>query len=547
MRWAHFSRVCRVCQTPVSSGCSDFPGVPEQPEGSVSDTPHILIVDLGSQYTLVIGRTLRELGFRSVILDPKRAGKWIAQHRADLKAVILSGGPSSVYDTDAPQPPTGVLELGLPVLGICYGMQWMAQALGGKVEPAAGHREYGASRITLTGGDYGSWLFLGLPNEQSVWTSHGDTVTVPPPGFRVAARNPENGTAAFFHPEQQLMGVQFHPEVHHTPHGKAMLKNFAQVVAACTPDWRPTALVDAIRETAINSIGDQKAVIGFSGGVDSTTIAAILSPVLGKRILGVTIDAGNLRQNETVEIARHAAAAGLTHAVIERSERFIRAVGVSTDSEEKREAFKHAYRETLTHAAQQFGATTVIQGTLATDRIESGATGGDTIKSHHNVGLTFEGLAQIHPVDHLFKYEIRALAEELKLPESVCHRQPFPGPGLFLRIVGVPVTVELLELVRWADAEVRRILEAHGLYHGLSQLVVSYLGVKTVGVKGDKRKYGGMLMVRAVDTQDFMTAKGVYLPEDVFREINSTLVKHPSIVRAVLDPTDKPPATTEPE
>ncbi len=508
--------------------------------------PKVLIIELGSQYTLLIERTLRELGVRSVILDPHRAQSFLKENR--VKAIILSGGAASVYDNDAPQPPEEVLsaqdgfEWVAAILGICYGMQWLAHRLGGEVKPVAGSREYGEAIIEIPGIPDG--FFSGIHKTQKVWMSHGDSVTVLPQGFRALAFSKDDTIAAM--QNGLTWGVQFHPEVTHTPHGKTMLFNFLRA-AECEQDWAPSSIVASIQEEIGAQLEGERAIFGFSGGVDSTTVSAILSPVLGDRLRAITIDGGHLREGELEEIRAHAQAAGVDLHVIDARSEFNAVMGDTTDSEEKRLRFKQVYTSLFVQAAQDFGATTVLQGTLATDRIESGATGGAVIKSHHNVGLDMGRLKQLHPVGHLFKYEVRALSQEMGLPESVWARQPFPGPGLFIRVVGTPATAEKLELVRWADARVREILMRGGIYHQLSQLVVAYLGTKTVGVKGDARVYGGAIVVRAVQTLDFMTAHGVHFSDEVEDEISATLTKHPEIVRVWFDPTKKPPATTEME
>jgi len=517
----------------------------------VAQAPQVAIIELGSQYTLVIERTLRELGVRAVILDPKRALPWLTAYKP--KAVILSGGAASVYDKDAPQPPAEVLNLknadGNPVaiLGICYGMQWLAHRLGGKVEPIEGRREYGETKLILTGEL--SLLFNETPQEQVVWASHGDSVTTVPPDFRVLATSLNNTPAAMAN-GNLIFGVQFHPEVTHTENGKKILANFL-ALAGCKQDWQPNSVITEIQGNVWKELGGidsgNKAIFGFSGGVDSTTLGRMLGPMLGPRLTGVVIDGGHLREGELKEIHAHAEAADVRLEVINVAKAFQTAMASVTDAEEKRKRFRIVYAATLMAAARKFGAKFLLQGTLATDRIESGATGGATIKTHHNVGLEMRGLVQLHPLGHLFKHEVRALARSLELPESVWNRQPFPGPGLFLRVVGTPATTDKLEVVRWADARVREITLRHGLYPRFAQLIVAYLGVNTVGVKGDGRVYGGSIVVRAVTTQDFMTARGVYLPEEVAREISSTLTSDPRIVRVFYDPTDKPPATTEME
>lgn len=511
----------------------------------MQEVPRVVIIELGSQYTLLIERTLRELGVRSVVLDPKRAEAWLSQY--PVKAIILSGGASSVYDDDAPQPPEHALSLcqreenPVALLGICYGMQWLTQRLGGEVKAVDGKREYGDATIHIATADT---LFTGTPLEQQVWMSHGDSVTTLPEGFAVRAESARGAVAAI--QRDNMWGVQFHPEVSHTPHGKTFLQNFLHA-AGCEQDWTPSSMVDAIRQSVIDKLGDKRVIFGFSGGVDSTTLSAILAPALGDRLYAVTIDGGHLREGELEEIQRHAQAAGVTLHVIDAREAFQEVMRDTVDAEEKRQRFKQVYTNLFVSAARNVGAKAVLQGTLAPDRIESGATGGAVIKSHHNVGLLMGDLLQLHPVDHLFKYEVRALAQEVGLPESVWNRQPFPGPGLFLRVVGTPATTDKLDLVRWADARVREVLMRRGLYTDLSQLVVAYIGVDTVGVKGDARVYGGSIVVRAIETIDFMTATGVWFPQEVVHEITRTLIAHPSIVRVWFDPTDKPPATTEME
>ncbi|OGZ10802.1 MAG: hypothetical protein A3D67_01195 [Candidatus Lloydbacteria bacterium RIFCSPHIGHO2_02_FULL_51_22] len=513
--------------------------------------PHVAIIELGSQYTLLIERTVRELGVRSVILDPSRAAEWFKKN--PVKAVILSGGAASVYEDGAPQPPEEVLSLqredGRPVavLGICYGMQWLAHRLGGEVKAILGQREYGGALIHLTVRgltEMATGFFSHTPQHQSVWMSHGDSVVSLPDGFSALAHS-DAGTIVAME-KNHVWGVQFHPEVTHTPQGKRILANFLRL-AECENDWTPASVVASIRDDVCAQLGDERAIFGFSGGVDSTTVAAILAPVLKERLLAVTIDGGNLREGELEEIHTHAKSAGVNLRVIDAREDFNALMRNVTDAEEKRHRFKLVYSGILLRAAEDFGATTVLQGTLAPDRIESGATGGAVIKSHHNVGLTIGTLRQLHPIDNLFKYEVRALAQAIGLPKSVWNRQPFPGPGLFLRVVGAPATLEKLDVVRFADARVREILTRHGIYDTLSQLVVAYIGVNTVGVKGDARAYGGAIVVRAVETVDFMTARGVHFSDEVEDKISSVLTKHPDIVRVWYDSTDKPPATTEME
>lgn len=537
--------------------------------------PHVAIIDFHSQYTLLIARTLREIGARSVILNPANAMRWLKENPP--RAIILSGGDASVYDENAPQLPGEVLSLrredGQPIaiLGICYGMQWLAHHLGGEVKPVSDNREYGEASVKLH--DSGGNFFLDTPENQKVWMSHGDSVTKLPEGFNALAYS-DTGTIAAMQ-RGLVFGVQFHPEVTHTSHGKTMIANFLKL-AQCVEDWTPSSIIASIREDVVSQLGNEKAIFGFSGGVDSTTLATILAPVLKERLLAVTIDGGNLREGEIEEIKMHASVAGVNLRIMDARGEFQEAmtsflcvderwswfakfwvfllnwfvrrvvgyVGV-VDAEEKRRRFKMIYTSLLVRVARDFGATVVLQGTLAPDRIESGSTGGVTIKSHHNVGLDMGDLRQLHPFEGLFKYEVRALAKELGLPESVWNRQPSPGPALFIRVIGVPATPDRLDIVRWADARVREILVKNGIYEQISQLVVAYLGLNTVGVKGDARTYRGSIGIRAVETIDFMTARGIWFPEHVVSEISRTVTSHPGIVQASFWPTDKPPATIE--
>jgi GMP synthase (glutamine-hydrolysing) len=419
-------------------------------------------------------------------------------------------------------------------------MQWIAKHLGGDVQAVPASREYGEAQLFPVGDP----LFGGTALKQTVWMNHGDSVTTLPDGFKTIAYTGEKTISAMT--IGVLWGVQFHPEVTHTVHGKTMLMNFMNI-AKCEKDWEASSLVSSIQESVAMELGNEKAIFGFSGGVDSTTVAALLSPTLKDQIHAITIDGGNLREGEIDEIKVNAGLAGINLTVIDARAQFEAVMYDTIDAEEKRRRFRKVYAAEFLRAATECGATAVLQGTLATDMIESGATGGALIKTHHNVNLNLGGLRQLHPVSNLFKYEIRALAEEIGLPKSVFARQPFPGPGLFIRVIGVPATPERLDTVRFADARVREILERHAIYDTLSQLVVAYMGINTVGVKGSDRVYGHSIVVRAVETMDFMTARGIHFSDVIEEEICITLTRLPNIVRVWFDPTQKPPATTEME
>ncbi|MCX6721342.1 MAG: glutamine-hydrolyzing GMP synthase [Candidatus Staskawiczbacteria bacterium] len=505
-----------------------------------------LIIDCGGQYTLVIGRTLRELGVRSIILPPKKAAAWLKTNKS--KGIILSGGNFSVYSEDAPHVPAQeILEAGVPILGICYGMQWLAHQFDGTVMPHWESKEYGKAEAVF---DTADKLFSGLPKKNVVWASHGDSVAVLPKGFRQIASSEGGKTiAAMVNRKKKIWGVQFHPEVVQTPNGKKILARFLFDICGCQKDWYPQDVIAGIRAETVATIGSRKALVGFSGGVDSSTLAAILSPALGKNLLAVCIDTGGLRQDELREVRKNAQCAGVALKVVSAAGRFQKGLGNTVHSEAKRRRFKRVYGPTLQREALAFGgnkdSVVLVQGTLATDIIESGLVGeAQLIKSHHNVGLGLQ-IPQVHPFRNLFKYEVRELAEQLGLPECISKRQPFPGPGLYVRVVGKPARPDKLAIVRWADEEVARILKKHKLYHRISQLVVGLDCLRTVGIKGDERVYGFSVVVRAVQTSDFMTAVGYQIPAKVRREIDACVTKHPKIVRVYYNETHKPPATTE--
>ncbi len=508
----------------------------------------ILIIDLRSQLTYNIERVNRELGYRSAVLPPKKAKEWlVAGYRTD--AIILSGGDQSAYDDDAPAPPDEIFTARradgskIPILGICYGHQWLAHKLGGSV--AAVHAEHGHAVMRVTSDC--SVLFKGLPDLQAVWMNHGDSVTRMPPGFRLTAVSQDtNADAAMENVEESMFSLQAHPEATHSECGPRILDNFLRF-AGCKKDWQPSSLIDTTRAVLADQIAGGKLLLPYSGGVDSSVAGAIAGPVFGERLQGVTIDGGQLRHNELDEVRSHAELIKLQHYVIDMRSalRFFQWV---THSEAKRKLVfqPHFYERPLRGAIRKFNATHVMQGTLAPDIIESGGTGGDVIKTHHNFGNDL-GVPEVIPLSNLFKYEVRALARTLGLPESISERKPFPGPGLFIRVVGKPVTAELLTCVRWADHLVECIVRKDDEFwrNEISQLVVAYLGVDVVGQKGDKRAYAGNIGIRAVKTVDFMTAEGVELPTSMRREIKRVLPANPLVARVNFDETDKPPGATE--
>lgn len=503
--------------------------------------PQILVVDLGSQYTLVIGRTLRELGFRSAILPSQRAASWLKMSKP--KGIILSGGSASVYQKNAPSPPESVLQLNIPILGICYGMQWLAYKLGGNVVSPRQKKEYGRAIVNFSPADR---LFRGMTGKSVVWASHGDSVVALPPNFKPIAWTEEGQViAGMSDPARKIWGVQFHPEVTQTEQGKNILQGFLADICGCEKDWQPEDIITGIGDEVSRIVGNKRAVIGFSGGVDSSTLSAIVVPVLGKNLFAVCIDTGALRLNELEEIRENARAIGIHLKIIEASGYFQQALGNIIQAEVKRRRFKKLYKRILEKAITVFRADFVFQGTLATDTIESGGVGSAAvIKSHHNIGHQWS-VDVLEPFSGLFKYEVRELSREMGLPPSITERQPFPGPGLFVRVLGKPPTAARLKIVKWADAEVTRILKKCGVYNDVSQLVVALDCTPSVGIKGDGRIYANSIIVRGVKTRDFMTAIGYQLPDKVRGEITSVVTKHPGIVRVFYDETNKPPDTIE--
>jgi len=522
-------------------------------EVSVHQRPRILIVDLGSQYTLLIEKAFRELGYRSAILDPKKAVKWAASNEVWL--VVLSGGPKSVTGSDRIEIPQEIFEINAPIFAICYGMQYVAQFYGGEVGSVQDHRGYGPETIKTKNG---SKLFANLPVEQPVWASHGDTVARVPDGFTVTARTSKTEAIAAMEGKrkngQMTYCVQFHPEVHHTQYGRQIFNTLAQL-SFLKEDWSPRDMVQHLQNAIIEGIGDRDTITGFSGGVDSSTLARIItrSKLLKKRAHFILIDGGQLREGELEEIRENAKLAGVENLiVVDAKKRFAKALGKTTDAEEVPRVFRRLYSQILQETALlltggDLKKIVLLQGTLAPDRIESGATGGALIKTHHNVNLDTGEMPQMHPLQDLFKYEVRALARALRLPKQIWNRQPSPGPGLFIRAPGHRKTPEIIAVVRWADARTKDILIARRWYGRVSQLVVYYENVNLVGVRGDSRHYDSPIVVRAVKTIDFMTADGVIFPPKVQKEIISALTQHPHISRVHFDPTPKPPGTTEPE
>ncbi|MCL6550178.1 MAG: glutamine-hydrolyzing GMP synthase [Acidothermus cellulolyticus] len=508
----------------------------------------VLVIDFGAQYAQLIARRVRELGHYSEIV-PHHADAAEVAAREPL-ALILSGGPASVYEPGAPALNPKIFELGVPVFGICYGFQLMAATLGGSVANTGG-AEFGATPLRAASS---SRLFAGLPEEQTVWMSHRDTVSAAPPGFQVAAATPNTRIAAFEDPERRMAGVQFHPEVRHTEYGQAILRRFLQDIAGLKPDWTPSNIVSELVTAIREQIGDGYAICGLSGGVDSAVAAALVQRAIGDRLTCVFVDHGLLRAGEAEQVEQDfVAATGVRLHVVDAADRFLAALSGVVDPEEKRRIIGREFIRVFEAAAQDIAASApvefLVQGTLYPDVVESGGgANAATIKSHHNVGglppdLRFR---LIEPLRTLFKDEVRAVGVELGLPESLVWRQPFPGPGLAVRIIG-EVTRERLSVLRRADAVVREELTAAGLDRAIWQCPVVLLAdVRSVGVQGDGRTYGHPVVLRPVTSEDAMTADWARIPYDVLARISTRLTNEiPEINRVVLDITSKPPATIE--
>jgi GMP synthase (glutamine-hydrolysing) len=510
----------------------------------------VLVVDFGAQYAQLIARRVREARVFSEVI-PHTASVDEIKARDPL-AVVLSGGPASVYAEGAPQLDPALFDLGVPVFGICYGFQAMAQALGGAVA-RTGTSEYGRTELKVVGGE----LHSDLPDTQPVWMSHGDAVTSAPDGFEVVATSAGAPVAAFENRARRLAGVQYHPEVLHSPHGQQVLSRFLHEFAGIAPDWTPAGIAEALIEQVRNQVGDGHAICGLSGGVDSAVAAALVQRAIGERLTCVFVDHGLLRAGERAQVQRDfVAATGANLVTVDAEATFLEALSGVTNPEGKRKiigrqfirAFEGAVRDTLKNVENK-DIEFLVQGTLYPDVVESGGgTGAANIKSHHNVGglpgdLKFK---LVEPLRLLFKDEVRAVGRELGLPEEIVARQPFPGPGLAIRIVG-EVTAARLETLRRADSIAREELTAAGLDQQIWQCPVVLLAdIRSVGVQGDGRTYGHPIVLRPVSSEDAMTADWTRVPYEVLERISTRITNEVGEVnRVVLDVTSKPPGTIE--
>jgi GMP synthase (glutamine-hydrolysing) len=513
-----------------------------------TDAAHeeVLVLDFGGQYSQLIARRIRECGVFSELLPHDTPLEKIRERKP--RGLVLSGGPASVYSENAPALRKELLDLGIPVLGICYGMQLMVHELGGRVEQAPAG-EFGRTSLVLT---EGGRLLDGLPLEQQCWMSHRDTVFEPPPGWTALASSPESPVAACEDTAKGLYGIQFHPEVVHTPHGTEILTRFLRDVVGAKEEWSPASVIDE-QVTAIRAqVGESRAICGLSGGVDSATAALLVHRAIGDKLTCVFVDHGMMRKDEAtqvVEAFRERLGVPLIH--VDAADRFLTRLEGVDDPETKRkiigEEFIRVFEE---EAAKIDDARFLVQGTLYSDVIESGGDGrgAATIKSHHNVGGLPEDMDMelVEPLRMLFKDEVRAVAAEMDLPERFVWRQPFPGPGLAIRIVGGEANRERLDILREADAILQEEVRAADLYRELWQSFCVLPVVRSVGVQGDERSYAYPIVIRAVTSDDAMTADWARLPYDLLERASNRIINEvQGVNRVALDITSKPPGTIE--
>ena len=515
--------------------------------------PHesIVIVDLGSQTAMLIARRVRELNVYCELVPPSAPREQIT--RLDARGIILSGGPSSVHDADAPRAPDWALDGSLPTLGICYGMQELAHRLGGHVAPGR-EREFGAASLTALSREPGaeSPLLRGLPHPLPVWMSHGDRVAALPQGFQALAET-ETIPIAAMADQQGRYGIQFHPEVAHTPNGRELLRNFVVNICGCAGDWTAEHFVSEAVEEIRAQVGGRRVICGLSGGVDSAVAATLVHRAVGDQLTCVFVDNGLLRRGEREQVEQtFSRQLHIDLRTVAAGDRFLEELASVTDPETKRKRVGETFISVFEEAARELGEVDfLVQGTTYPDVVESAGSGAGgataTIKSHHNVGglpddLRFE---LVEPLRYLFKDEVRAVGRELGLPEEIVQRQPFPGPGLSIRIIG-PVTHEKVSVLQAADAVVMEEVRAAGLERELWQSFAILTDTRTVGVQGDARTYGWVAALRAVTADDAMTADWARLPDDLLGRIANRIVNEvPQINRVVYDITSKPPGTIE--
>ncbi|WP_062106255.1 glutamine-hydrolyzing GMP synthase [Bacillus niameyensis] len=503
----------------------------------------IVVLDFGSQYNQLITRRIREFGVYSELHPHTLTAEEIKA--LNPSGIILSGGPNSVYGENAFRCDDRIFDLGIPVLGICYGMQLMTAHFGGVVERAKG-REYGKATLEIKGD---SALFQGLPNEQLVWMSHGDLVKVAPEGFTVDATNPSCPIAAISHAEKQFYGVQFHPEVLHTVHGNDILKNFVFGVCGCKDEWTMENFIEIEMEKIRQEVGDKKVLCALSGGVDSSVVAVLIHKAIGDQLTCIFVDHGLLRKGEADSVMKTFSEGFHMNVIkVDAKDRFLSKLKGVSDPEKKRKIIGNEFIYVFDDEATKLeGIDFLAQGTLYTDIIESGTATAQTIKSHHNVGGLPEDMqfTLIEPLNTLFKDEVRKLGTELGIPDEIVWRQPFPGPGLGIRVLG-EVTEESLEIVRESDFILREEIKNAGLDRDIWQYFTVLPGIRSVGVMGDARTYDHTVGIRAVTSIDGMTSDWARIPWEVLEKISTRIVNEVDHVnRVVYDITSKPPATIE--
>ncbi|HEX5761908.1 MAG TPA: glutamine-hydrolyzing GMP synthase [Solirubrobacterales bacterium] len=515
------------------------------PKAPARATEEVLVLDFGGQYSQLIARRIRECGVFSELLPATASVDRIRERKP--KALVLSGGPASVYEPGAPDFPTQLLDLDVPMLGICYGMQVMVQALGGRVEGAEAG-EFGRADLTLRDG--GGRLLGGLPEQQTCWMSHRDRVFEPPEGFAALASTPGSPVAAVEAADRGLYGIQFHPEVVHTPYGTEVLTRFLRDIAGCEDEWSAASVIDEQIEKIRTQVGEGRLVCGLSGGVDSSVAALLVHRAVGERLTCVFVDHGLMRLNEAEQVVEAFQQFGIPLVHVDAEERFLARLKGVDEPETKRKIIGEEFIRVFEEEAEKIeDATYLVQGTLYSDVIESGGSdAAATIKSHHNVGGLPEdlGLDLVEPLRMLFKDEVRAVGAELGMPERMVWRQPFPGPGLAIRIVGGEVTRERLDILRAADAILQEEIRAAELYRQLWQSFCVLPVVRSVGVQGDGRTYAYPIVIRAVTSDDAMTADWARLPYDLLEKVSNRIINEiPEVNRVALDISSKPPATIE--
>jgi len=507
----------------------------------------ILVLDFGGQYCHLIGRRIRELGVYSEIVahDIKLEEIKLLNEKFNVKGLIFSGGPASVYEPNAPKPNPQILDSELPILGLCYGHQLIAHTVGGKVTPAK-QKEYGTAYVIV---DKPVGVLKGLNRKERVWMSHGDTVFSIPSDFEILAHTENCPVAAFKHKEKPIYGLQWHPEVIHTKNGMQMLRNFAFEVCKCKANWKIENIIEKMINEVKKEVGEEKAIIALSGGIDSSVATAIAAKALNGNLTAVFVDHGFMRENEPEFVKKTFQKFELNLIVVDAQKRFLEKLKGVTDPEKKRKIIGEEFIRVFEEVAEKTGANYLIQGTIYPDRIESGFRKfSDKIKTHHNVAglptkMKFKKI--VEPLRDLYKDEVRRVAKILKLPKEIVFRQPFPGPGLAVRIIG-ELTEDKVRIVKKADRIVREEIEKSGLEENLWQYFAVLTDTKATGVKGDARAYGYVVAVRIVESREAMTASFARIPYEVLERISTRITNEiAEVSRVVYDITHKPPATIE--